>query len=82
MDWTEQARAEINRLWTDLQATQMLLMHTATAHWTAGEVERWHGHAVAAVDASVEMSEAERVNMARALDRLAARLRANRRPEN
>lgn len=75
----DELRGEINRLWTDLQATQLLLAHVAAATMDEERIVRWHEAGLAHVDGRADWSEGLRINMGRALDRLAVHLRDARR---
>lgn len=66
----EDLRNELNRLWTDLQATQMLLCRIASRMVEAETVRAWHDDALRAVEAREAERPEATANMTRALDRL------------
>lgn len=70
----EELRSELNRLWTDLQATQMFIARLSARFLDAATIEQWHESAVAAAESNAT-TEQFAANMARALDRLYTHLR-------
>lgn len=68
-------RAELNRLWADIQAAQMLLARIAARLLDADAIERWHEHALAAAEKRDTTDPALAANMTRALDALFVHLK-------
>lgn len=69
-------RAELNRLWADIQAAQMLLARISARLMDAEMIDRWHEHAIDAVEKRYDANDPKlAANMTRALGGLFVHLK-------
>lgn len=66
----EDLRTELNRLWTNQQAAEMVLIALVTDRHTRADIAAMHERMIAQADLLFAEDEAMSVNMTRALDRL------------
>ena len=72
----KELRAELDRLWANMQAMEMIFARLTARMLTRDEITAWHADAIRAVELRHEGESPDiAANMTRALDRLLGHLR-------